>query len=86
MKGIPFQLFLHLDYVVDDAPAKHGYYTPGTHLRIEPWEIIDFNNPPDYILLFAWAFTDEVLKKRNDYVEKGGKFIIPLPEVRIVEK
>jgi len=35
-------------------------------------------------VLFAWAFTDEVIKKRQDYLKKGGKFIIPLPEVKIV--
>jgi methylation protein EvaC len=76
----------YLDYVVDDAPAKHGYFTPGTHLKIKPWEFIHDTPPPDYIVLFAWAFTKEVIKKRKDYIAKGGKFIIPLPEVKIVEK
>jgi methylation protein EvaC len=74
----------YVDYVVDDAPAKHGFYTPGTHMPIKSWEYISEIEPPDYIILFAWAFTAEVLNKRNDYREKGGKFIIPLPEVIIV--
>ena len=74
----------YLDYVIDDAPAKHGFYTPGTHLPIKPWEYIEKVGSPDYILLLAWAFVDEVLAKRKDYTEKGGKFIIPLPEVKIV--
>ena len=73
-----------LDYVVDDAPAKHGFYTPGTHLPIKPWEYTEQTKFPDYAVLFAWAFTDEVLKKRKDYLKSGGKFIIPLPEVRVV--
>ena len=76
----------YLDYVVDDAPAKHGYYTPGTHLEIKPWESITKENSPDYILLFAWAFADEVIKKRYNYISTGGKFIIPLPEVKIIDK
>ena len=74
----------YLDYVVDDAPAKHGFFTPGTHVPIKPWEFTAESEFPDYIVLFAWAFTDEVIKKRQDYLKKGGKFIIPLPEVKIV--
>ena len=76
----------YLDYVVDDAPAKQGFFTPGTHVPIEPWEHVAKSGFPDYILLFAWAFTDEVINKRRDYLQKKGKFIIPLPEVKIVSE
>ncbi len=74
----------HLDYVVDDAPAKHGFYTPGTHVQIYPWEHTAEGKLPDYALLFAWSFMNEVLKKRGDYTARGGKFIVPLPAVKIV--
>lgn len=73
----------HLDYVVDDAPAKHGFLTPGTHVKIEPWSRVEEGPVPDYALLFAWSFKKEVLAKRQDYLAKGGKFIIPLPQVTI---
>ena len=73
----------YIEFVVDDAPAKHGFLTPGTHVPIKPWSVIDQENPPDYAILFAWAFTDEVLKKRQDFIDRGGKFIIPLPEVKV---
>jgi len=76
----------YLDYVVDDAPAKHGFYTPGTHLEIKPWEYIFEAGLPDYIVLFAWAFTNEVIEKRKDYLQQGGKFIVPLPEIKIISK
>ena len=76
----------YLDYVVDDAPAKHGFYTPGTHLPIKSWDYVKEAKFPDYVVLFAWAFTDEVIKKRQEYLEQGGKFIIPLPEVRVISK
>lgn len=76
----------YLDYVVDDAPAKQGFYTPGTHVPIKSWDYLKETKYPDYAVLFAWAFTDEVLKKRQDYLQQGGKFIIPLPEVRIISK
>ena len=73
----------HLSYVVDDAPAKHGFFTPGSHLSIKPWSATE-QSRPDYLLLFAWSFADEVIAKRADYLAQGGKFIIPLPEVKIV--
>ncbi len=74
----------YLDYIVDDAPAKHGFYTPGTHVEIQPWEHTTKGAPPDYAVLFAWSFMSEVLKKRLDYTTKGGKFIVPLPVVQVV--
>ena len=74
----------YVDYVIDDAPQKHGFYTPGTHLPIKPWEYLIKSGMPEYILLLSWAFTNEIITKRKDYLENGGKFIIPLPEVRII--
>ena len=74
----------YLDYVVDDAPAKHGFFTPGTHVPIYPWTHTETGKFPEYALLFAWSFANEVLKKRQDYTAKGGKFIVPLPTVKIV--
>ncbi|MDO8463066.1 MAG: class I SAM-dependent methyltransferase [bacterium] len=76
----------YLDYVVDDAPAKHGYATPGTHVAIHPWEKTQEGKFPDYALLFAWSFAKEVCAKRADYLRAGGKFIVPLPEVRVIGK
>lgn len=74
----------YLDYVVDDAPAKHGFYTPGTHVAIKPWSATEESQLPDYVLQFAWSFINEIVKKRKDYLDKGGKFIVPLPQVRII--
>lgn len=73
-----------LDYVIDDAPAKQGAYTPGTHLLIKSSSVLKTKNRPDYILLFAWSFLDEVIKKNVEYLKGGGKFIIPLPKVKII--
>lgn len=76
----------YIDYVVDDAPAKHGFFTPGTHSIIRPWDFTKESKFPDYSILFAWSFAEEVIKKRSDYLEKGGKFILPLPEVKVISK
>lgn len=72
----------HLDYVVDDAPAKHGFLTPGTHIPIKPWPMGE-GAPPDYALVFAWPFIEEIEKRRKEYLARGGRFIVPLPEVRV---
>jgi len=76
----------YLDYVVDDAPAKQGFYTPGTHVPIKSWDYLKEKKYPDYAVLFAWAFIDEIVKKRHDYLQQGGNFIVPLPEVRVISK
>lgn len=72
-----------IDFVIDDAPAKHDYFTPGSHFKIIPRTMLD-DNPPDYILVFAWSFLNEVIKKNMAYLKNGGKLIIPLPEVKVL--
>jgi hypothetical protein len=74
----------HLDYVVDDAPAKQGFYTPSSHLLIHPSSALESKNPPDYVLLFAWSFLEEIKLRSANYLKNGGKFIIPLPKVKII--
>lgn len=73
----------YLEFVVDDAPAKLGWCMPGTHLPIKSWSAAAAE-PPDYALVFAWSFLDEIVRKRQEYLQNGGKFIVPLPEVRIL--
>jgi SAM-dependent methyltransferase len=71
-----------VDYVVDRSTVKQGQYTPGTHLRIfSPDRLTE--DQPDYCLLLTWNFADEILKQQDDYRRNGGRFIIPVPNVRI---
>lgn len=72
-----------VDYIVDRSTLKAGKYAPGTHLKIEPVEHL-VSDQPDYVLLLTWNFADEVLEQQRAYREAGGKFIIPVPEIRIV--
>jgi SAM-dependent methyltransferase len=75
----------YLDFVVDDAPAKHGFLMPGMHVPIRPWTDVEaMSSQPAYALVFAWPFIEEVKKRRKAYLEQGGKFIVPLPDVRVL--
>ena len=73
----------HLDYMIDDAPAKAGFFTPGSHFEIHPSSILDQPDPPDYLLIFAWSFFDEIAQRSKKYLDGGGRMIVPLPEVKI---
>jgi hypothetical protein len=72
-----------LDYVVDRSTVKQGLYTPGTHLLIEPTERL-LADMPDYVLLLTWNFADEILAQQAAYRARGGRFIIPIPELKVV--
>ena len=73
-----------VSYMIDDSPAKVGYYTPGSHLEIFSSSVLNTKKAPDYILVFAWSFFDEIVKRNKKFIESGGKMIVPLPEVKVV--
>jgi 2-polyprenyl-3-methyl-5-hydroxy-6-metoxy-1,4-benzoquinol methylase len=72
-----------VDYIVDRSTVKQGLYAPGTHLKIEPVEKL-VDDMPDYVLLLTWNFVDEILAQQKEYRDRGGKFIVPVPEVKVV--
>ena len=72
-----------LDYISDTTAYKQGRYTPGMHIPIFPEEKFH-KDIPNYSLLLAWNYADAILQKEQKYRRKGGKFILPLPDPKII--
>jgi len=72
-----------VDYVTDTTPFKQGKFIPGVRIPIvAPDEFRKL--APDFALLLAWNFKDEIISKEREYLRSGGKFIIPFPEPKVV--
>jgi hypothetical protein len=70
-------------YVCDLNPYKQGRYMGGNHLPIvAPTALAE--DPPDYVLILAWNFAAEIMAQNQAFSAAGGKFIVPVPEPRIV--
>lgn len=70
-------------FIFDDTPEKQNKFTPGANIDIlHPKNLHEKN--PDYLLILAWNLADEIMKKTQSYREKGGKYIIPIPEVKVI--
>jgi SAM-dependent methyltransferase len=72
-----------LDFVVDRSPHKQGRFMPGVRLPIAPPERL-LEDRPDYVLLLTWNFADEILAQQAEFRAGGGRFIVPVPDVRVV--
>ena len=72
-----------IDFVVDRNPHKHGLLMPGVHIPIRPVEAL-LQEQPDYVLLLAWNFKDEIMQQQFEYADRGGKFIVPIPRPAVM--
>jgi len=73
-----------LDYVVDRNPYKHGKFTPGTHIPIFSLDKIR-ETRPNYLLILPWNLKNEIITQMAYIREWGGKFIVPIPKVKVYE-
>ncbi len=72
-----------IDFVVDRNVHKHGKFMPGQHVPIYPTDQL-LQRMPDYVLLLAWNFFDEIVSQQQEYLDAGGQFIVPVPMPKIV--
>ena len=72
-----------IDYIVDDNTLKQGLFTPGYNIPIYSTDML-YSEKPDYLLILAWNFSDSIVERHRKFIDDGGHFIIPLPEVKII--
>ncbi len=72
-----------VDYAVDKSQHKQGLLTPGMRIRVFGLNMLE-ERKPDYLLILAWNFADEIMKQQADFKKAGGHFIIPVPSPRII--
>src|SRR5882724_145043 len=72
-----------LPFTVDRSPLKVGKLTPGMHIPVRPVDTV-LERQPDYLLILAWNFAEEIMAQQAAYREAGGRFILPLPSPRVV--
>ena len=69
--------------IYDDFTSKQNLFSPGFHIPVEGSEKI-YEDNPDYIIILAWRYADEIIAKHQKYQKNGGKFIVPLPKFEII--
>ena len=87
-KGMTLLNYCHLgseflDFVTEKSKLKIGLYTPGTHIKILPDSALA-ERQPDYALILAWNFSEEIMENLSRFRDDGGKFIIPIPHPHII--
>jgi SAM-dependent methyltransferase len=73
-----------IDYTVDRSPHKQGMFLPGTRIPIEHPDKIN-ETKPDYVLILPWNIKEEVIQQMACIRDWGGRFVVPIPEVRVLE-
>ncbi|GMV23545.1 MAG: methyltransferase [Acidimicrobiia bacterium] len=72
----------HLDFIVDDNPLKCGLYAPLTHVPVLPASAL-YERRPDVVLILAWNFADSIMRAHQAFLDSGGRFVVPMPDVRV---
>ena len=78
-----FGLGEYLEYLVDDNEAKQGRFSPGLHLPVYPGQSL-LERRPDVVLILAWRFVDPIVDRYRFYLEQGGSFLVPVPDVKVI--
>jgi hypothetical protein len=79
-----FDLTERLAFLADDNPRKHGRYSPGAHLPVFASDAL-YSKRPHVCVVLAWNYAAPILSRHPAYVRDGGRFVVPLPELRVVD-
>jgi len=72
-----------IKYIIDDSPLKQGMFTPGLHVPVYDRSKL-YNDLPDYVIILAWNFSKNIISNNVKYSKLGGKFIVPLPTLKVI--
>jgi hypothetical protein len=72
-----------LEYLTEKSSLKIGKFCPGMHIPVVTDEKL-LDDKPDYALILAWNFAEEIMNNLKEYKKLGGKFLIPIPTPKIV--
>jgi hypothetical protein len=78
-----FELGGWLEFVVDDNPRRQGLFTPGWHTPVVGAKAL-LTEAPDEVVILVWRFADMIAQRNQAYLERGGRLIVPLPELRVI--
>ncbi len=78
-----FEFADFIDFIVDDDPRRQGLFSPGFHVPVVPaWTLAE--RKPDFVVILAWQYAGQIMKKNQAFLEHGGHFILPLPELKVI--
>ena len=72
-----------IEYAVDKNIHKQGKYMPGVRVRIDDPDVLK-SDKPDYVMILPWNFREEIIRQRQDFLEAGGQFIVPIPNLEVI--
>lgn len=78
-----FDLAPFLEFLVDDNPAKQHMFSPGHHIPVYPSQAL-YERKPDCVVILAWRFVDPIVAKHQTFLDGGGRFVVPVPAVRVM--
>ena len=73
-----------LAYILDRSSHKQGKYTPGSHIKVEGVDYWQQGPRATHMVVLAWNFADEIMRQMQPFADAGGRFVVPIPEPRVV--
>lgn len=72
-----------MKFIIDDNPIRQNRFSPGHHIPILSSQVLA-DQKPDYVIILAWRFADMIIQRNQKYLDQGGHFIVPMPEMKIL--
>lgn len=80
-----FGLADFMKFIIDDNPHRQNRFSPGHHIPVVSSSALA-QQPPDDVVILAWRFADMIIQRNRDFLDRGGRFVVPLPHLRVVDR